>query len=446
MKRYSLEIAGYIINFETVTDNISLYPSPRFKGFVTDNNSKGILIRVYKGECPDIQNGNIVFSAPYVEEINGIKLKVKTEFWKILRNPDNIFIKTYFPFENQEKSAVLSVPNESNSWSMWISGSDEEIDPLAYPMDGLLLYYLTAINGDLMIHGSGISYKDKGYIFSGVSGSGKSTMARLWKEAGAKVVHDDRLIIRKVGKEYCMHNTPVYDDEIPEHAHLDKIFLLGHGNINKEIKITGADAVTSILSNCIQHNWEKNQIDRSLGTVRSLCETVNVSRLEFLPDPSIITFIGENAGNPDITAEGGLGNKIEQIEALKDLGVEILSTGTSLLVVANGYSMYPTLKPGSKIVINKVQNPVLGDIIAIDKDGKLIVHRLIKIIKDTNSIYYIARGDSNMFPDPPVGIENIVGKVASMPNKTEIPESRYKINRFLAKLASIRDRIKKLFN
>ena len=49
-------------------------------------------------------------------------------------------------------------------------------------------------------------------------------MAMLWKGAGAKVVHDDRLVIRKVGKEYFMYNTPVYDDEVPEYAHLDKYF------------------------------------------------------------------------------------------------------------------------------------------------------------------------------------------------------------------------------
>ena len=446
MKRYSLEIAGYTINFEAAKDNVSLCPSQRFMGFVADNKSGGIVIRVHKGECPDIENARIVFSAPYVEEINGIRLKVKTEFWKILNNPGNIFIKTCFPFENQEKSAVLTIPHNSDSWSMWINGGEEETDPLAYPMDGLLLYYLTVINGDLMIHGSGISHNGKGYIFSGVSGSGKSTMAMLWKGAGAKVVHDDRLVIRKVGKEYFMYNTPVYDDEVPEYARLDKIFLIAHGKKNREIKIKGAEAVTSVLSNCIQHNWEKTQIDRSLEAVRSLCDTVDISSLEFLPDPSVMSFIVDNADNQDITAKREGENNNRQVEALKDLGVEILSTGTSLSVVAKGYSMYPTLRPGSKIVINKVHNPVPGDIIAIDKDGKLIVHRLIKIIKGGNGISYIARGDSNRFPDPPVGIEKIVGKVASMPNRPEMLESRYRINRFLATLAMIRDKAKKLFN
>jgi signal peptidase I len=168
--------------------------------------------------------------------------------------------------------------------------------------------------------------------------------------------------------------------------------------------------------------------------------------LEFLPDPSVISFIVDNAGNQDITAKREGENNNRQVEAFKDLGVEILSTGTSLSVVAKGYSMYPTLKPGSKIVINKVHNPVPGDIIAIDKDGKLIVHRLIKIIKSRNGISYIARGDSNRFPDPPIGIEKIVGKVASMPNRPEMLESRYRINRFLATLAMIRDKAKKLFN
>ena len=167
--------------------------------------------------------------------------------------------------------------------------------------------------------------------------------------------------------------------------------------------------------------------------------------MEFLPDTSVISFIIDNAGNRISRPNGKEKTIIDRLKHFKDLGVEILDRNLPF-GRCEGYSMYPTLKPGSKIVINKVHNPVPGDIIAIDKDGKLIVHRLIKIIKSRNGISYIARGDSNRFPDPPVGIEKIVGKVASMPNRPEILESRYMINRFLAALAMIRDKVKKLFN
>ena len=439
MNRYSLKIAGYPINFERETGDFSFNPSTRFRSFITENQAHGISIKVYKGECPSIESAKIVFSAPYVEEINGIRINVKTEFWEILRDRDNIYIKTTFPLEEKNISAILSIPKNSNIWSMWIKGGGDRIDPLAYPMDGLLLYYLSSINGDIMIHGSGISDNGKGLIFSGESGAGKSTMARLWKEEGVGVVHDDRLIIRKGYYGYIMYNTPVYDNEKPVSAPISKIFLIGHGASNQENKIGGVEAVTSVLSNCIQHNWNKDLIDRTLGSVKSLCDSIPIARLNFLPDSSVVSFIRYNMNKTNT-------NNIypdKKTEVLRDIGVEILSSGTSIQVSANGYSMYPTIKPCTKIVINKTESPIPGDIIAINKDGKLVVHRLVKIIEEKGNFQFIARGDSNRYPDPPMFIGNIVGKVADLENIPDISRLRYCINRIMARMAMLWDKLKK---
>ena len=81
-----------------------------------------------------------------------------------------------------------------------MKATEKEIDPFEYPLDGLILYYLTVINGDIMIHASGVNNAGEGYLFSGVSGKGKSTMAKIWDNYGAKVIHDDRLVIRKTGE------------------------------------------------------------------------------------------------------------------------------------------------------------------------------------------------------------------------------------------------------
>ncbi len=440
MNKYSLKIAGYLINFERETGDFSLNPSPRFMGFISENLPGGTTIKVCEGECQDIENARVVFSAPYVEEINGSRLKVKAELWEILRDQNNIYIRTTFPLEGKSKLAVLSIPGEGKEWRMWIRGGGDNIDPLAYPMDGLLLYYLASINGDIMIHGAGISDNGYGYIFSGVSGAGKSTMAGLWKAAGALVVHDDRLIIRKSENGYLIHNTPVYENEKPESARLDKIFLIGHGDSNQEDEIRGAVAVTSVLSNCIQHNWDRDMVDSALVSVRTLSETIPISRLKFLPDPGAISFIRNNDGKRDTS---GIKRNTGHTEALKDIGLDILASGTAIQVSANGYSMYPTIKPGGTIVITKTDRPVPGDIIVISKGGKMVVHRLIKIIEEDKDIQFVARGDSNRFPDPPMAIENIVGQVAYFPNKPDIGELRYTINRLMARMVMVRDKIKK---
>ena len=49
------------------------------------------------------------------------------------------------------------------------------------------------------------------------------------KIRGAKVIHDDRLILRKTASGYMMFNTPVYNNDEPNESPLNKIFLIEHG-------------------------------------------------------------------------------------------------------------------------------------------------------------------------------------------------------------------------
>ena len=80
-------------------------------------------------------------------------------------------------------------------------------------------------------------------------------MAKLWDNAGAKVIHDDRLILRKTVSGYRMFNTPVYNNDEPDESPLNKIFIIEHDTENKLIPVKGAVAVSLVMANCIQHNW-----------------------------------------------------------------------------------------------------------------------------------------------------------------------------------------------
>jgi hypothetical protein len=188
-------------------------------------------------------------------------------------------------------NGVLAFSLEKRDWDLWIDCKSPAVDPLEYPLDGLILYYLTVITGDIMIHASGMEYKGKGYLFSGVSGKGKSTMAGLWEDTGAKVIHDDRLIIRKTGTAYTMYNTPVYNNDDPQASPLNRIFIIDHATTNKIVPVQGAMAVSLVMANCIQHNWGAEIISGLLGAVSVMCEEIPVARLFFLPDKSVTELI-----------------------------------------------------------------------------------------------------------------------------------------------------------
>ena len=210
-----------------------------------------------------------VFHAPYVEEINGILIENKTNFWSVWKYHSDLFIRTIFPLSSPGKNAVLIFSLSKREWDLWIDGAGKDTDPFEYPLDGLILYYLAAINGDLMIHASGINVSGHGYLFSGTSGKGKSTIAGLWQNSGARVIHDDRLVVRKRGTGYTMFNE------------------------NKLAPVKGASAVSLVMANCIQHNWDPDIIAGLLDSVSDLCGTIPVFRLFFKPDRSVIDYILE---------------------------------------------------------------------------------------------------------------------------------------------------------
>jgi len=294
MKSFNLNIAGYNIGFESTDDGPDLIPSDRFLRNISGKTQWDVLIKVHSGNISLPEGSEKVFDAPYVEEIDNVRIKKSDDFWSVFKNRNDLFIRTSFPLSSDGRTGLLRFSLNTKEWDLWIDGSGKATDPVEYPLDGLILYYLTVIHGDIMIHASGVNNAGHGYIFSGVSGKGKTTMARLWDRAGATIIHDDRLILRDNGNGYMMYNTPVYQNDKPSESQLTRIFIIEHGEKNELIPVSGASAVSLVIANCIQHNWDPEIITGLLGSVSAMCAEIPVARLRFIPDVSVIEHILEN--------------------------------------------------------------------------------------------------------------------------------------------------------
>ena len=291
MRKYNLNIAGYNIGFESSESGPDLIPSQRFLRNICSNGGSDVLIKVRSDPFELPAGTERVFHAPLVEDIDGEMVKNSDNFWSIYKHHSDLYIKTIFPHSDSEKEGTLKFSLTTRMWDLYIKGAGRETDPLEYPLDGLILYYLTVIHGDLMIHASGVNHSGYGYLFSGISGKGKSTMGRLWNDTGARVIHDDRLILRNISGDFRMFNTPVYDNDVPFDSPLNRIYLIEHGAQNKLITATGATAVSLVMANCIQHNWNQEIIAGMIGSVSMMCAHIPVGKLFFKPDRSIIDFI-----------------------------------------------------------------------------------------------------------------------------------------------------------
>lgn len=109
---------------------------------------------------------------------------------------------------------------------------------------------------------------------------------------------------------------------------------------------------------------------------------------------------------------------------VKDLGLTLLSEGKTIRIKAHGFSMYPCIKPGSLLLIEPINIkgfPRQGEIIAIKRESGLVVHRVSRIISKNGINLYIARGDSNAYPDNPVKIDRIAGRIVRAETTGENP-------------------------
>lgn len=295
MKNYQLNIADYVIRIEAADDKIDFIPDRKFKNFISASENKksdSLSIKVHSGSQDPPPFSNCVFLAPYVEEINGKLIEKNPDFWSIWKYNQDIFIKAVFP--SGKRKALLKLSLSSLNWELYIDAEQGTVDPLEYPLDGLILYYLAAMKGDILIHASGVNHEGNGYLFSGISGKGKSTMAALWQKCGAEVIHDDRLILKKTSEGWKMYNTPVYDSEIPASSNISKIYIIDHGSENQAIMMKDSTAISAFMTNCIQHNWNHDLISGILNSASGICSQVPVSRLSFRPDISIVDYITKN--------------------------------------------------------------------------------------------------------------------------------------------------------
>jgi hypothetical protein len=91
-----------------------------------------------------------------------------------------------------------------------------------------------------------------------------------------------------------MHSTPVNENDEAGYSPIHAIYLISHGTENRSVRITGAEAVSRVMANCIHQAWGREIISGLLESVSTMCSNVPVYKLSFLPDLKIIDEILNN--------------------------------------------------------------------------------------------------------------------------------------------------------
>jgi hypothetical protein len=175
---------------------------------------------------------------------------------------------------------------------------DEEgiLYPLEYPLADLAVSGHININKiGIILHSACILFCGKGYLFSGVSGSGKSTISQIWQKDGdAEVLTDERVIIREFQSDLWAFGTPWYGTaEIHKNmgAPIDKIFFIKHGKGNKATQIPKTDAANRLMVRCFPTFWSREGMHFAVDFCSRIAEEKECYELEFAPDSSVTEYV-----------------------------------------------------------------------------------------------------------------------------------------------------------
>jgi len=286
------EVAAFTIRIFTHEDAV-IYVPEGYESFLVKSVEKAdIEVEVKQGLPSDPILCKEVFRAYDTDEDKHSQKKL----WNIVQCEKEQLIFTSEPYRNIYPYLAANFTMPSDKWIIYNSeqalmDGKNYLNPLAYPMGPLLLYHIALYNKAIMIHASGIDSGSEGYLFSGFSGVGKSTMGNLWHNKAGTMVNDDRLFIRKIDGNYYFFNTPMTYADVPKKALLNAVFLIKHHQGNKIAPINGLESITKLMAFCIQHHYNPAHVKLILDTVIDIAHNCDIYELGFVPDETVIDFI-----------------------------------------------------------------------------------------------------------------------------------------------------------
>jgi len=198
----------------------------------------------------------------------------------------------------------LRVTWDSGRWLMRRGDFRAELNPSTargwiqqtvnpYALDSVLRIVhtlLLARKGGFLIHSASAIRNGRAFLFSGVSGAGKTTMARLAPPDAALLTDEISYVTLQDG-QYTAIGTPFFGElaRVGENlrAPIECVYLLAKGIENKIEPVVGADAVRGLLGNILFFAQEPESVKLVFDAAVEFVKRVPIRRLTFVPDARV---------------------------------------------------------------------------------------------------------------------------------------------------------------
>ncbi len=162
-----------------------------------------------------------------------------------------------------------------------------------YSIDSVLRIVHTLIlarEGGFLLHSAGAIRNGRAFLFSGVSGAGKTTISRL-APPDVTLLTDEVSYIRSVDGGYRACGTPFAGElaRVGENcsAPLESLFFLKQGPENKIEPMVKSEAIRRLMRNILFFAGDTELVENVFQSACEFVERVPVQRLTFTPDSRV---------------------------------------------------------------------------------------------------------------------------------------------------------------
>jgi hypothetical protein len=174
-----------------------------------------------------------------------------------------------------------------------------------YSLDSVLRILhslILAERGGFLLHAASAICNGGAYLFSGVSGAGKTTMTRL-APANVTLLTDEISYLRPNADGYAAFGTP-FAGELARagencSATVSALFFLEQGPENRIDELSPADAVRRLMRNILFFAEDHALVEKLLVTACDFVATIPIRRLTFYPDARVWDEIRNFQGVPE---------------------------------------------------------------------------------------------------------------------------------------------------
>ena len=162
-----------------------------------------------------------------------------------------------------------------------------------YSLDSVLRILhslILAERGGFLLHAASAICDGRAYLFSGVSGAGKTTMTRL-APADITLLTDEISYVRPSADGYSAFGTP-FAGELAKPgenctAPVSALFFLEKGPENRVDELSSAEAVRRLMRNILFFAEDRGLVEKLFATACDFVARVPIRRLTFYPDARV---------------------------------------------------------------------------------------------------------------------------------------------------------------